>query len=541
MLKALFVGCAIRLNCGLSTFLEEKTSLRNFTSPTVQTGAAIASAVDTTSVSAMSAQESPTADVLSDHTASSSPSELHDWFDSMEAAAEAVAVATRVRLRTEEPAAPARNEPILSSGSPTQTALAPSVPAVSNTTSKTKTKHITLPKKMRGDWILESVFGAAKTHCGARMSFQQLPTCELSDLVKYSNLSSILQDDPGDLSSIVDKAYLLGEGGPSALTSCRAPRGAMDARSVRLLVDSQFFNAPRCCKAYEVRQLAKDNSSLVQMFMESFASRQEHNLKYWLVGSGQASCSEHSRCPLVVQIPGAGNLLVDNLGDPWLALQAGCKQCASELAAVLVVPRMELDLQEASGRPSGSSNRVLETVLEPLVSGLLKTRGDLDPERVYLVAQSRGCDTALRAGLLFPQIFKSVILSSYFYFNDITKKMVRNATLVKNSGQGKLKSIQFHVGDMDAVFKANNFFKDMKDVITPFKLGKLDIEMRIYPTGGHNIWFATWNALHEFIWTGTRQWPISPIKVSMTCKPQWLRKGIATKITSGAHNWHKKR
>jgi len=400
---------------------------------------------------------------------------------------------------------------------------------------------------------LGSSAGSGDAHCGEWLATAALENCTADSMSKYKGLSKWLQKNPGALTSVAPRAVLVGDGGPKELTNCATDTNSLvnapdsndgtnaallrqqHARQApepvqppfdrfRLIVDAQYNNIPRCCSALETPGLHTVDGGYLpwtEKALESLdwhharildatidqvsllsADEAEANLddesvfRYVRVWPKAGVCTRTKPCPLLMQIPGEGDM-IPGVGDPWMLVQASCANCYSELKAVIVSLEMPIDLF----CPNRSSNEVILSRLGPLTRALLAEHTSLDRERVYLIAQSRGCDTAFRAGLMFPDLYSFTLMSGLWNVSQESRDLVaKKGGPDGTSFRTSIKAMQFHLGDQDTSFQASDFYNSLTEILGIFHHTQIDF--RIYPESKHSVWFAAWNSLHEVIWTG---------------------------------------
>lgn len=413
---------------------------------------------------------------------------------------------------------------------------------------------------------LGSSAGSADLHCGEMLAAESLEQCSGESMSKYKELSKWISRNPGAMASVARQAILVGDGGPKNLTNCvvdteslvnaessadtggsseetstalaRKPHhrlshgaghGVDDATAFnkfRLIVDSQYNNIPRCCSPMEtpglhtvdggflpwteqvlaalpwhharILDLTAGKISLLSADDGEAAADDDNTFRYTMIWPTDGTCTRRSPCPLLMQIPGEGDM-VPGVGDPWMLVQASCEQCRTELKSAIVSLEMPIDLFF----PNRSSNEVILSRLGPLTRALLAEYPVLDQDRVYLIAQSRGCDSAFRAMMMFPDLYKFTVLSGLWNVSQESRDLVAQ----KGGADGTkfntaTKAIQFHLGDQDTSFSAGDFYDSLSEVLGIFRTTQIDF--RIYPESKHSVWFAAWNSLHEVIWTGNQ-------------------------------------
>lgn len=347
----------------------------------------------------------------------------------------------------------------------------------------------------------------------------------------YVEMSSILADDPAGISDSIDGALLLGWDGPSRLIPCAqtAARGGSEGFARRLVVDAQYANEPRCCDASEVPLLTARNTSILQSsgLATIMEHRFTHGVEYVRISPPLGVCSAESPCPLVIQLPERTDMeIIANIGNPWILMQGHCRGCHDELRAVLVAPSIPYTLLSAVGHKMGADSKIVRTKLVPLVEALLRDNVQLDANRVYLVAQGPHINTAIRAAVERPDLFAAGFFSGMFHWSyELLDSLNRTASVQAsdmNTSQGlanpsKMKVMTFHMGDLDKSIVKDDFFASLKRFtksvgsVVPF------VDIRVYPKLGHAVWYATWNSLHEVIWTAQRYATSIRVKTPTTC------------------------
>jgi len=314
----------------------------------------------------------------------------------------------------------------------------------------------------------------------------------------------------------VKEAYFLGHNASSQLHTCRfAPKGTSSKHRVRVIVDAQYVNEPRCSsehqsanqidesspfKAVEKKSQARTAGGKVHTGSQHGAEIQFQSfgdIVYSYVEPEPKKCSAFEPCPLVVEVPGAANV-------PWLLLQTVYTKCSAELGVYMA----SVDASE------DSSQKFISSVFVPLVKDFMRARADVDPARVYLVGTSRGCEIALLAAISHPGVFSFAHLSGKFLITDDIK-----AAADRYSKQhSQLVSIEIHVGTMDTVQDdVQSFYHtlwNLTDALGP----DLSYTLRLYPGSWHAVWYAAWNAFHPVLWTGTRRPAEFLNEVPTTCR-----------------------
>lgn len=383
----------------------------------------------------------------------------------------------------------------------------------------------------RPTWSLRSTRGGAATEsCGTTIHEDELPPCSQEVLHQYVSLSSVLASNPGNVTSLAAKIVLLGKGGPQGLSRCiqRHAQAMSAERPFRLIIDAQYENFPRCCPLEVMDGLMTKGGQKAVWATQAagtFEHRSANGVHYVQVSPEPGVCSQQSPCPLVVQIAGGGEL-VGAIGDPWLLVQSACPACRHSLRALLVAPELPQDMMGEEGFSIGTSNKALERTLFPLVKSILENDRSVDPDKVFLLAQSRGVDTALRSVLIRPDIFSMAVLSGMFLVTRETTAMLMRATgegvhADLRANRAKLTSVQFHLGDLDHCFPVSDFFANFTMTISRLVSipGVPFMDLRLYPDSAHSVWYTAWNALHEVVWTTSK--PLhDPSTVPLSCAVQ---------------------
>lgn len=295
----------------------------------------------------------------------------------------------------------------------------------------------------------------------------------------------------------------------------------------RLILDSRGDDRrfSSCCSVLESRGMARGTGSTwLQQAIEALPWRTSlvceandgsspcsKSVQYLAAFPKDGTCSASSKCPLVVQLPGDGEL-VPGLGDPWLLVQAHCKACYEELRAVLISPQLFMD-----GTHRTDSD-VIEAALVPLVRSVLRQHAELDESRVYLVGQGRGAAIALHTAALHPHIFLAAVLSGTFNTSAVKHSLaVDRTSLDAASGIDgpRLESLQFHVGESDADME--RFVAQAQDVLKPVH-SLLSVDVRVYAGSSTAAWQGAFAATHDVIWTGQRTFPKTETQgIPMSC------------------------
>lgn len=373
-------------------------------------------------------------------------------------------------------------------------------------------------------WTRESTLtGSISSECGTILDEQRLPACSTAAIETFRNFSYVMTEDPQGIFSLADSFLFLGNNHTLDLKSCIATREAyghdvvgIDSYPLRVVLDSEYVNRPRCCHGGEISGLVlNDTGGNSPWTMEALRaidnmSASEYEVMYLRVQPKQDMCNDQIPCPLSIQVAGAA-------GNPWFLVQAHCEACSIELGAVLIAPILAKDLFGPQGEPAGTSSGVLSSTFLPFVQEYIATHREIDPERVYLVAQSQGDDTALRAAMLRPDLFSMVSLSGKLLLTNDTFVLLEDGSVVRKVEAGRLRLIQFNVGDRDEVFDNGSFFESLRAFLAVFRPGYPHIDMRIFPESYHGVWWAAWNSLHDVIWTGRRSVADVAAGIPLTC------------------------
>lgn len=350
----------------------------------------------------------------------------------------------------------------------------------------------------------------SRPQCGVVYTQDALRECSMDDVNTFAKLSVFLDQNPGNIDRIYTDVVFLGDN--RSLSSCKMTKGPLwmaqtANRSMRLLVDAQYVNAPRCCNDQELTGLFTDQGKVgpwTHAAAESLRrGKSEKGLDYVQLWPHYGVCTFESPCPFLVHMAGDGDV-VPGIGDPWLLIQGFCDKCREELSAVMIAPAIPMDLVNSQGVSEGASDPIVEEKLIPLVEEMLHRHEELDKARVYVIAMSKGVDTALRCVLRAPHIFSMAIFSGLFVISEPTKQALSDPQVKEALGRGRLKRIQFHIGDLDRCFSSEEFFTTFSDAFTEAMPADINVDLRIYPESKHNVWYAAWNALHEVIWLSIR-------------------------------------
>lgn len=371
-------------------------------------------------------------------------------------------------------------------------------------------------------WLMQSSLAnePGSLHCGDVVDQDDLRVCDPEDIEYFSRLSRLVRLNPGSADRLYKDVVFLGNGGELRLSSCRMGKGPFwtaTKRAMRLIVDAQYVNTPRCCSAMELEGLATDHGVLRSWTAEAVTGLQlqtsAQGLPFVEVWPGPGICSEQFPCPLILQLAGDG-VVVPGVGDPWLLVQAACDQCGPSLRAVLIAPGVPQDLVSPEGVTEGASDETVAGMIIPLVEDHLKMHPDLDPNRIYIAAQSKGVDTGIRAALRAPHLFTMAIFAGLFLITDATKKALMDPEVMQGLENGRLHRIQFHIGDMDRCFSFDEFFSSFAETFSKAMPDRIKVDLRVYTESKHSIWYAAWNTLHEVIWTGMRNFWDADIPLS---------------------------
>lgn len=324
---------------------------------------------------------------------------------------------------------------------------------------------------------------------GTMVDPSKLQRCTHEEETTYKDLSDIYSTFPPSISDVCTEVVLLGKG-PNGLESCQPHTSEWPSR-MRMTVDAQYANYPRCCPSERLSDLTLDS----QGNLDPWATRALHssklgryqNTSYFELWP-EVKCSKSNLCPLVVVLPGHG-------GVPWLMIQAQCGLCRSTLASVLLA---FADVEDTTAS-------FVKLQFETLVVWYMEVNSQkIDDQQVFLVSSSKGNEIAIQAALAYPHIFRMVAMAGMFRTSgDLQVAIGREADQVAGAPGRKLKSLQFHIGDEDHILDRNQFFSGLSKVARawPHDIDSV-VDIRVYPSSEHAVWYATWNALHEVIWTG---------------------------------------
>lgn len=376
-------------------------------------------------------------------------------------------------------------------------------------------------------WMLRSTnCGAATDLCGATVSEAELEECTEEDLKKYASISQVIRTNPGGITGLVARSVLLGSGGPRGLLRCVSgkPHPRDDSHPLRLILDAQYENFPRCCPLEVIDGMMVNQgvfTSWAKDAAQKLSQRTFREMHYVQVSPSQAACNNASKCPMVVQIAGGGDL-VETIGDPWLLMQSACPACHESLRATLIAPEMPQDIVGEDNVTMGTRSETIRHTLLPLVEDIIHTNPQVDAEKVYILAQSRGVDTALRAALQHPHVFSLAVLSGMFLVTPETLHLIQSNFLSTPGSQDtprRLANIQFHLGDVDHCFPVKDFYEQFTSTLSALSKHSNvpKIDLRVYPDSAHSVWYAAWNSLHEVIWTNTRGVPRDSSTVPLSC------------------------
>lgn len=375
-------------------------------------------------------------------------------------------------------------------------------------------------------WHFTSSAGTSPYQCGDLISVGGLQPCSNRDLGKYKPLSTILAQGLPSFQQEYKEVVLLGQAGSHGLDSCIAvapgdtllalnstlarPKWAVTRTRVdkplRLVLDAQYSNYPRCCDAVD-RHQGLDTTGRGEMkpwtnqALHKLDSGKFAGMPYYTMAPKPGTCTMKRRCPFVVEVSGAA-------GTPWLLIQAHCHKCFEELGAYLL----------AVTNVSSVDKSFVNRRFVPLVKDFLRRKSYLDIKRTYLVSASRGNEIALYAALAHPHLFSLVAMSGVFKINDDIKELMARPATMGNVRRTRLSSIQFHLGDKDMNHADENFFSSVQAGFSKYPINGPQVEVRVYPESEHPTWYATWNALHEVIWSGTRKLAELDGKLLTTCE-----------------------
>lgn len=326
--------------------------------------------------------------------------------------------------------------------------------------------------------------------------------CSRTVASHFFNATQVLLHHWDLLKRSFNRALFLGSS--EELQTCRLERNRRrSSTNVQLVVDAGYSNRPRCCDGSSDCDLmlaggevpAGVAKALGQIPFTSVARQ----LSYYSITPAEG-CDEVNSCGLVVQIPGAANI-------PWFLLQERvCPKCKQTLRSMLLAPLFPINLGDTAAGV-GTSSHLLRHTLFPLVEEVLFEFPSIDRHRVYLVAESRGVDTGLRAVLMRPDLFTMAAFSGTFALTNETLGLIsRMPTDDEHLKKRRLKALHFYMGDLDSCFDMSEFLVNFTKVVNQVAEKEVvqHIGFHVYPQGHHSLWFASWNSLHDVIWTGTQ-------------------------------------
>lgn len=370
-------------------------------------------------------------------------------------------------------------------------------------------------------WKRESdLVGFAKWECGQQLSEVPLNVCDDDTVATFQEYAHMLADNYG-MSQVAGSVVLMAKNASRGLHTCLQTTAAFRESDpsvhnpLRVIVDAQYVNRPRCCYGSEVDGLVlNDDGENFPWTNDALAELEnitEAGMTFFRAMPKVYTCTEEEPCPLVVQIAGAA-------GNPWFLVQNHCSACQKELGVVAIAPVLEKDMFLDDGECAGSSNDVLTGSLIPFLETYIATHPEINAGRVYVVAQSQGDDTALRLGLLRPDLISMVSLAGKNAISNTTIAMLHSPDVIVKVQSSRLEYIQWNVGDEDTAFEDEEYFPALAKQLRMFSPGFPRLDLRIYPQSFHSVWWATWNSLHEVIWTGQRSPAEAMSGLTTTCR-----------------------
>lgn len=360
-----------------------------------------------------------------------------------------------------------------------------------------------------------SPLGDSPWNCDAALPYQGVRECTSGLLEKFRSASLAPEIvDGSEVTGVMDLGMYVAKDVGEGLAPCRVeikpPAWAAQANRIDIVFDAQYSNQPRCCPlkdlpsgdaagAFKDGESTANNSDDIDTYtMDGIRfGRGSTGIVYSLIEPASVTCSEHSTCPVVVELPGAATV-------PWLLLQAWCTGCSRDLGTIVV----SMDNVED---PSWS---FVEDHFIPTVQEFLNSRRDVNHDRVYLVSTSKGNEVGLLAALLHPEVFNFGLFAGKFLITEDIKKAAKLATKAEDS---RLRMISFHVGSDDKIKDdMQDFWSKLQNVVKPVAL-PMQMELRYYPGGSHAMWYAAWNAYHGLLWTGAEGLDHYLRKLVMTC------------------------
>jgi len=371
-------------------------------------------------------------------------------------------------------------------------------------------------------WVRESnIAGFARWECGHILNDVPLHGCDNDAVAAFRQYTHVLNENVGNLSQVANSVFLMAENTSTGMTTCIKNSFAFGEASasvhnpLRVIIDAQYINRPRCCHGVEVEGLVLndegENYPWTNDALQALENVTEAGLSFYRAVPTQYPCTKDDPCPLVIQIAGAA-------GNPWFLIQNHCSTCQKELGAVIIAPFLEKDIFLDDGAVAGSSNEVLETTLVPFIETYLESSPEIDARKVYVVAQSQGDDTALRLALLRPDLIAMVSLAGKNAINKETMAILQSPEQILRIQSSRLAYIQWNVGDEDTAFEDSEYFRAFVKQIRTFTPGLPRLDLRIYPQSFHSVWWAAWNSLHEVIWTGQRSAAEAAAGIVTTCR-----------------------
>lgn len=371
-------------------------------------------------------------------------------------------------------------------------------------------------------WQVESnVTGPAKWECGYMMIDPDMPMCSDDTIAAVRGFTNVLDTNPGNISQIANRVFVLGEDTETGISTCINSNSAfLGAEAsihspVRVIIDTQYINRPQCCHGEEINALVLNdegyNYPWTDEAYDDFENVTEFGLSFLRAAPEGTPCTAEEPCPLVIQIAGAA-------GNPWFLIQFHCSSCKKVLGAVIISPFLEKDMLTPDGAPAGTSNQILRSTVSPFLEGYIPAHPEINRERVYVLAQSQGDDTALRLALMHPDIISMVSLAGKNFISEETMDMLRDPLTMRHVHTKRLSLISWHIGDLDTAFSDEEYFPALRQQLKLFSPGYPRLDLRIYPQSFHSVWWAAWNSLHEVVWTGQRTPRQAAVGLTTTCQ-----------------------
>lgn len=221
-----------------------------------------------------------------------------------------------------------------------------------------------------------------------------------------------------------------------------------------------------------------------------------------------SGCTEENPCPVVLFFHGCGGFL------PYLQFAMYDDSCYNDLHSVLIFPKLINSMTDIEHSESWTADgtEILEKFVMPYWENFRKENAAIiDEDRVTVMGESLGTGMAFQTGLMYPDIFSSIVATGITDGSDCHKADDFDGSLVlptKGSREAtKLKSVIATFAEKER--EADDRVKGLLDLISDAGLqDKVSVDFRVYPDMGHIdsilVTQNQWSALYKSIWQGSK-------------------------------------